>query len=397
MPNNSSTSSSEVGREVRRLLVRLTLYVLPFGVVLAFPFAAMLLAGEFVGVDAVIEEQMLGRHQVLFGRAYSDPTAHYKLRSVLARQPEVLVLGTSRVMAFRSNAFRDEVKFFNAGNGVTRLRHYRAFLRQVPQNAQPRLIILGLDQYLFNERFDPLVDDGIEKLWRSDRRLSDIFFASWKGVYVDFISGKFRVHDLVTARTGIRSFGMNAAVRGNGFRNDGSYTWAQIVADPHTSAHHDYQFQNTLDRIAKGDRRFEYGKHVSQRALTEVEALLTECRTRRIHVVAFLPPFAHRIYSAMRGRDDDYGYLVELEPALRQVFERSGFRLHDFSDLAWVGASDRETIDGFHGSEKAYLRLLLKMIEHDDALRTVARDADELAAKLDTAIGDQLVFPVNQL
>lgn len=178
----------------------------------------------------------------------------------------------------------------------------------------------------------------------------------------------------------------------NAFRNDGSYTWASYVADPTDSRHEDHGFRNTLDRIAKGNRRFEYGARVSAAALAEVDALLNDCRTRGIHVVAFLPPFANQVLRAMQARPADYGYLAGIVPGLEPLFRRHGFVLGDFSDLATLGASDRETIDGFHGSEKAYLRLLLRLADRDDRLRARLRDPAWLQARLNAAAGDQLVF-----
>jgi hypothetical protein len=374
---------------------RLALFCLPFALVLAAAGGLMLLAGEFDSISGVITLQSRGDRQVLFGRAYSDPTAYYKLTSTIERRPTVLVLGTSRVMAIRSNAFRKDVPFYNAGNGVTRLGHFRKFLSRIPAGQEPRVIVLGLDQFLFNKNFDSLEEDGIEELWSGDRRPQDIFFGSWIDVYRDFFQRKFELRHLA-ATPGIERVGLNASVYGNGFRNDGSYTWAQYVADPWNPNNDDYQFHNTLDRIAKGDRRFQYGAHVSQEALAELDAFLEDCTTRGIHVVTFLPPYAHQIYEAMMSRPENYGYLRELPDALRAVFARHTYSLHDFSDLAWLRASDRETIDGFHGSEKAYLRLLLRLIEADETLRTYTVDAASLRQRIDGSASDHLVFDINE-
>lgn len=351
----------------------------------------MLAAGEFESVERVVARQSRDDMPVFFGRAYSDPTAYYKLVSVRERRPALLVLGTSRVLAIRSIAFRPEARFFNAGNGVTRLRHFKAFLERVPAGQEPRLILLGLDQYLFNERFDDLRDDGFEKQWQSDIDVSEMFFSSWKTVYADLAGHKFSLQQLAAPASEQR-IGVNARVHRNAFRNDGSYTWARYAADPTNPDHEDHAFRNTLDRIAKGNRRFEYGAHASPAAVRAVDALLQACKARGIHVVAFLPPFAHQVLMAMRARPRDYGYLSEVAPALRPVFETHGFVLEDFSDLADLGASDRETIDGFHGSEKAYLRLVMRLVERDAKLSAFARDRAWLQERLMKTPGDQLVF-----
>src|SRR5687768_13974749 len=113
---------------MKRLAAKVLLFTLPFAIVLGAPAYVLLSSGEFTPVEKVIRMQSTATTPVLFGRAYSDPTARYKLQSVVHRKPEVLVLGTSRVMALRGDFFRDGTQFFNAGNGITRLGHLRPFL-----------------------------------------------------------------------------------------------------------------------------------------------------------------------------------------------------------------------------------------------------------------------------
>lgn len=391
MQSSSSTSSSEPVAGTRRLWRRLAWFVLPLLLLLAWPAGLMWAAGEFTPVGQVVSMQATSAAPVYFGRAYSDPTARYKLTSVVERRPQLLVLGTSRVLAIRAAAFKADSEFFNAGNGVTRLRHYRAFLQRIPRGQEPRLMLLGLDQYFFNLRFDKLEADGFEAQWEQDPALTEIFFGTWKQVYGDYFGGKFALPDLAATPGQVR-IGLNARVQLNAFRKDGSYTWASYVADPASPRHEDHGFRNTLDRIAKGNRRFEYGEQVSAAALQEVDALLRDCKARGIHVVAFLPPFAHTVLQSMRARSADYGYLAGIMPGLRPIFQRHGFVLEDYSDLAELGATDHETIDGFHGSEKAYLRLVLRLAESDAPLRALLRDPAGLQERLRGAAGDQLVF-----
>jgi hypothetical protein len=79
----------------RSFAAKILLYALPFVVVLLFPVAVLTISGEFAPVERVIELQTHATKPVLFGKAYSDPTATYKLNSVLRRRPEVMALGTS--------------------------------------------------------------------------------------------------------------------------------------------------------------------------------------------------------------------------------------------------------------------------------------------------------------
>ncbi len=380
---------------MKRLVAKLLIFSVPFAVILLLPAAIMQASGEFTRVGTVIALQSDSAEPVLFGRAYSDPTARYKLESVLQRKPEIVILGTSRVLALRSALFDKEVRVFNAGNGVTRLRHYRLFLRKLPPDRTPRVIVLGLDQYLFNSNFDSLAPDDMEEQWNTERPRRADFFASWKTLYADHMRGKFAVKDIF-ASTSERRIGINAIVHANAFRNDGSYNWGQLIANPADPENPDYGFQNTFDRIAKGDRRFQYAEHVAEDNVAELRRFLADCRDRNIHVVAFLPPFAHAVYEKMRSMPIDYGYLSALPARLQPVFAEFGYTFFDFSDLASLGSPDSETIDGFHGSEKAYVRLFVRLIEGDPVLRSFARDPDYLIARIERASGDHQVFSIDE-
>lgn len=378
------------GTGARRLLAKMGLFALPFIVLLAIPAVLMTIAGEFRSVDRIIDLQSSIRSPILFGRAYSDPTANYKLESSRRRHVDVMALGTSRVLAFRSEFFRDSVAFFNAGNGITKLAHLRPFLRKLPADHTPKVIILGLDQYFLNPKFESLQPDDMEDLWSSDFAATDVFFSNWIRFYSDLAANKIDVRTLAD-QTARNRYGINARMHENAFRNDGSYQWGLHITDP-DKANLDKGFANTFDRIAKGDRRFEHATHVADANLLELQRFLADCHARGIHVVGFLPPFAHVVYERMQSMPVEYGYLQEVPERARPLFEQFGYMLFDFSDLASTGASDSETIDGFHGTEKAYLRLFLKMAEADPGLRSFARDLPDLQARLADTKGDHLVF-----
>jgi hypothetical protein len=378
-----------------QLFGKLLLFALPFIVILGSPAVLMVKSGELTSVDKVMAKQLSAKTQVLFGRAYTDPTAYYKLESVRQRNVEVMALGTSRVLALRANFFRDDVEFFNAGNGITRLGHLRPFLRKLPPERTPKVIILGVDQYFLNGNFDPLTADDMESQWAFDRKPHTTFFANWLQMYRDYAADKIRIDRLIKS-TEEQRFGISARIHTNAFRNDGSYHWGQHITDPEHVQYRDVDFRLTLDRIAKGNGRFQYARHLTEANAAELERFLADCHARGIYVIGFLPPFAHAIYEKMRSMPEQYGYLAEVPVRGKQIFERYGYQLFDFSDLATVGATDKETIDGFHGTEKAYLRLFLQMVQADPTLAGLARDSSELRARINHASGHHLVFGLNE-
>ena len=100
------SSDSEVIIFVKRSLIFLLPLVFFFGISLTILSAA----GEMVPIEQIIRDQGDGK-AVLFGFAYTNCAKYYKMQSVLKRNPDIIALGTSRVLQFRSKLFkRDELE-----------------------------------------------------------------------------------------------------------------------------------------------------------------------------------------------------------------------------------------------------------------------------------------------
>jgi hypothetical protein len=181
-----------------------------------------------------------------------------------------------------------------------------------------------------------------------------------------------------------------------GFRNDGSYRYGKNIAKLrlHPDAPFDPSeaFDDTLEEVSKGKRRYPFGEAVSTRSLDDVRRFLGAAKADGIEVVGFLPPYAHVIAARMEEMGERFGYIRRLPAELGAVFAEFGFPLFDFTDAVSVGASDREMIDGLHTGEKATTRVLIRMAREAPAL---ARHVDPAAleAALEAAPSPYEVFP----
>jgi hypothetical protein len=364
---------------VRKLILRLVwLFVPTVAAVYGFPFAVLAISGELTALSSVVRRQMASDALILYGPSYSNPVKALKRSAILSRKPAVVVLGTSRVMQFRSRMFKTPGRFYNAGGAVATLWEFRPLLEAIPVGQEPEIFIIGLDQYLFNSNYAEFktTTPPVELRW------NDIVQSARWTVYDDYRDGKFTLAALFHRERGTERLGLNAVANNNGFRNDGSYYYGKFIANPRDPTNDDIDFKNTLDRIRRGAGRFEHGRHVSADAVDELAAFLKICRARGIHVAAFLPPFAHEVYVRMMSLGERYRYLRELPSILMPVFAGQGHTFFDFSDLQSVGASDVETIDGFHPSERAYVRMLLAMQRADATLRRHVAESRLLETKL---------------
>ncbi|MCE9582273.1 MAG: hypothetical protein K8T20_07255 [Planctomycetes bacterium] len=342
---------------MKRFALKSLLFCFPFAAVFGLPLLILRRSGELVAVNDVIQRQM-GSSPVLYGQAYSNPVKAYKLRSVKRRDSAVVALGSSRTMQLREGFFVDPGQFYNAGGAVSAVWDFRNFLGLIGTRSRVKVLLLCLDQWFFNPARPVAWGTGLEEFLADDPALN-IIQRNWLSVYRDLVSHKIDFRRLLI--DGPRSdVGLNAVLHANGFRNDGSYFYGAAITNPDSPENLDRGFRDTLSRISSGTRRFEWSDVLAQKAIDEVDLLLGDCHDRGITVVGFLPPFAPTVRRAMveSGR---YGYMSRIEPALRPSFDRYQFPLFDFTDPATLVATDSEFIDGFHGSERTYARLLLRL------------------------------------
>ena len=261
------------------------------------------------------------------------------------------------------------------GGLVSRLHHLRRALAHLPRGSRSHYLIIGFDQWSYNDNWEGAGDDASVEAEYADG--SDALGNLRYGMraWPEYLRGRLPLGELLGRSP---SFGVNARLRGNGFRHDGSYLYADILRDPASAE--DYLFRNTLARVRERRQRFASGAVVSARALEETRAFLEQARGRGVEVVGFLPPFAPTV----RARLVDSGvhqYLDVLPASLRQVFDRASVPLFDFTSCEPVGCTDAEFIDGFHGGETVYARLLLEM----------ARTVPWIEARLAAELRDRLV------
>lgn len=358
--------------------LRLALFSLPLLVFFGVPSAALWLGGEWMpGREIRARQSAVPARLVLHGPAFSNRVIYQKTRLINERLPQVLTLGTSRVLQFRAGFFRPEVRFFNGGSCIQRIVHFRSLLAGIPPAQQPEVLILGLDQYWFNPHsaYSDTVTRGTA--WFDEQRTHEfdrveMLRHNWWTIDRDLWTGAVPWRPLLTRAGRDDRIGFTALVRDEGTRNDGSYRYRSYYFDLDDPRHIDRNFQETFHKIDHGLLPYEYSRELHQPALEEMKALLAECTQRGIMVVGFLPPFAHPVVARMAQVEGRYEYMAKLEPVLRPLFEQHGLELYNFTDAAQLGTPDREAIDGFHGTERTYIRLLIAMLRQGSILNAYA-------------------------
>lgn len=353
---------------MRHFWANLLVYLAPL-LAVSLPVVALLIyTGEAMPLSMVVRAQ-LGSEPVLYRPRFGSRDMNYKLLATETRQPQVLVLGSSRVLQFRAGMFTGA--FYNAAAPAWTLNDVQAFLQQLHHN--PALLILGVDQPWFNDAFE------MPPLAKPSSDLSHLFETGISLLQHTLVFGEGLDINRLLARTEPKSgglaLGFRTIIAGHGFRNDGSEQYGDFLVARYLAPA--IERQRHIDMMRGGQAMYARGTDVSAARLNQLAQVLALCQARGIFVVGFSPPFTPTLYDTMMA-GGQHTYMQALTEPLNTMFSAYGFAYFDFSNGAWVGGQDTDFFDGWHGSELLNTLLLIRMLETRPALLQTYADGNLL-------------------
>ncbi|HVU14074.1 MAG TPA: hypothetical protein VHD90_22500 [Phototrophicaceae bacterium] len=343
-------------RSRRRFLLKLILFVLPFALAFFVLTGFLIYTGEAMPLWLVARIQMTDS-PVLYRPRYGDRDPEFKMISANLRQPQVMTLGSSRVLQFRSLFFdKDPHAFYNAGGPGWTLDQVQQVLQGL--TFTPKVVIIGLDQPWFNDAY---VNDSPVPPPTND--FANIFMIN-RSFLQDVVAGQeFDIgHYLkrVEPGHGGLALGLRAIRDGHGFRNDGSEQYGDFLVAhwldmPTERRHH-------LDMLHAGQDMYVDGDTVSPSRLQQLNDVLAWCQQRGIFVIGFQPSFMPSLYPQLIG-DGQHTYVTKLDAAIQPIFQKYGDAYFNFADSSKLGATDDDFFDGWHASEQINMRLYMQMLK----------------------------------
>lgn len=333
--------------------------------------------------DAAIERAVAAQSTggfAIFGSGLSQDFVDYKLRLYAATKPAIIAIGSSRVMQFRGAWFREN--FLNMGGVAGNLAVLRSTIDALLACAKPQAVIIGIDFWWFLPQWEADPGEYVPPTSGS----YNYSLASLKKTWEWLFQGKISASELFKPILGIFGkgfrkdrFGIMAQQTSDGFGPDGSWYYTAEITGQKPAF--DYKFHDTLQNIRLGIHAFYHAKPgqtvPAEAHLDTFAEIWCKLRSRGVQTFAFIPPISGTALASMRP--EDYPHLYKLRDAL---LER-GIDVVDFSDPRTLGASDCEFVDGFHGGEVAYARVLRAMADRWPALLAYVN-----MEKLDAVIRD---------
>lgn len=353
-PDTNSYSSY-----VKAFLSYLAVLVL-FAVMLLIPYSCLWLheSGD-VAVERAVAAQS-GEDFILFGSGLSQDFVDYKLQLYASVKPDIVTIGSSRVMQFRGGWFRE--KYTNMGGVAGNLAVLRSTIDAMLAIHKPTAIIIGLDFWWFLPQWESHPETHVPPTSGS----YNYSLSSLKKPWEWLLEGKISLHEFLAPITGVFGegfrtdrYGIMAQQSNDGFGPDGSWYYTAEITGQKPAL--DYGFKDTLGNIERGTRAFYHaGPEQTGPAEAHINAfaeIWCKLKTRGIHTFVFIPPLAKKVLARMDATS--YPHLYELRKALLS----RGIDVLDLTDPAVLGASDCEFVDGFHGGDVLYARILRQMAD----------------------------------
>jgi hypothetical protein len=270
----------------------------------------------------------------------------YKLDTILDKDFDIIVIGSSRVNQFRKEMFSEDVDFFNLchmGNGN---ENYLLLLKYIIQYQKPKVIILGIDQWLLNDNYP----NG-EK---NDYNSNSIYKSDTYNYYKDYYNNLNYLNPGYDSINGINLIGSQAVTNLHGFRSDGSWFYGKRFYKI-INRQKFIDEKNTILRINDGVLKFQFGENIKKTEIQALKEIIRICKNNNIELIGFFPPFPNSINLIM-DNSGRYDYLKKSKILLHKLFKENEFNFYDYTRIDEF--DDNYYIDGLHGNQNIYYSIL---------------------------------------
>lgn len=316
--------------------------------------------------DAAVERAVAAQSKgefAVFGSALSQDFVDYKLQLYAATRPEIIAIGSSRAMQFRGAWFTKP--FLNMGGVAGNLGELSSTINALLKISRPQAVIIAIDFWWFMPQWEADPEEYIAPTSGSYNYNPQNLKKPWTWL----LEGKISLSELLAPVFGIFGKGMAADRYGilaqqtnDGFGPDGSWYYTAEISGQKPPF--DFQFLDTLKQVEYGIKAFYHApegqRGPANKHLEVFSDICCRLKARGIAIYVFIPPLSGRVFEEIRSRGERYPHLFNL----RQELAQRGIEAMDFSDPRSFAASDCEFVDGFHGGEVAYARILRHMADH---------------------------------
>ena len=380
-------------RAVRSFALRLLIFCAPLVLLVGGIELLLWRVRETWPLQRVIRFQETNTRSFFARGTLDQGTFRYKYLQILRRHPAILVLGSSRMMQFRAEMFgRQAPTFYNGGGIIHSIEDLHTFLDRLPNDATPKIIILGVDFWWLNpnekkESIDSFaVGVEVEGTY------------SWQG-HANALAGYVRRPDSLRELF-VRSFGkeydpnaigLQAVLHRQGFRPDGSKRFEINIPTTPEEWRRRLPGRKTVNKdILGGNFPFAFTDGVSPALLEQLRGALLKFKARGVFVIGYNPPVASEwaevVSTAPRYKD----FWKQYHEKVPELFRSVQFPFVDVITPQQLGFDDRYMRDWYHAYDTFDLSLLRHLCD-DPQVAAAFPDVPAVAQK---ALGSPRTNPL---
>tara|TARA_Y100001958_G_C21237083_1_gene563795 strand:+ start:347 stop:1486 length:1140 start_codon:yes stop_codon:yes gene_type:complete len=355
---------------MKKFIANTVIFLIPLIVFLSPSFLLFYFSGEFFrDIKTLNRANDNKQFQIGYMRAQEN-YKRIKLEKVLNNNSyDVWALGSSRVLQFREQMFSSS--FYNLGYMISPISDVKVLLKTIPKEKLPKVIILGLDQWMFNEAWVNGAGLKNQKFWEESFR----FFPNMRDVehvYSKIFNGEIRYFE--TLKKAINSqykYGLHALVKNFGIISDGSMNWGETIEFLVNTKNIDYslEFEDTINRIKNGNKRFEYGENPRQESFAELFEVSDSLKKNNVELITFFTPLPKIVYDKINAAYPRYNYINKSAERLNNLFTTYGFEFWDYSNPSTIKSNNDEFYDGLHAGDLTHAKILLNMMENSSTIK----------------------------
>jgi hypothetical protein len=313
---------------------------------LGLSYLALHRAGEDLGPLAAARLQQDA--DISYSSALFYRPRPYKIERARLTKADTILLGSSRAMQFLGAPWKGAT--YNAGGAMRDLESGEIFIDNLFEVHHPKRVIISLDWWWFSATRRPdAASDTSTETPLTLHELTQPAVWLWDGT----LSAQELKALLFAPATLKPAIGLPARFKHAGWDPFGHYDYGDQLVEQ--AGGPDVGFDMTFKDIQRKSKRNDRAPRnaFSEESWHRLEALVKRIQDAGAEVILFLPPVAGPVYDWIAEQP---------EPNLVKEVQRRLPTLpaltFDFHDPRTIGSDPCEFVDGIHGGEVTYLRVL---------------------------------------
>lgn len=340
---------------IKMYIIFLIILTIPF--ILNYVFLKN--CGEFLSNKDIFNLQNNKEKITIYGSALFNISKEFKLFFALQKKPQIITIGSSRVLQFRNSFFTKT--FYNMGSTMSSVHNGLDVASLLITKHRPEIVLFGIDFWWFND--DYIKPDYHLKTMTKSHNSFDLGH-----ILVPFKilkSKQITINDYIKVLSLPQNphIGVFGKLMLSGLGSDGSYYYTNTIIG-HNTQIADQLFKNTISSIENGTDTFQHNSLASELHFKKFLELVQTFEKHKIKVILFLPPLAPTVNKKMKNFN--YAYIEHL----KENFLNHQLKVYDFTNPEeTLATNDCEFIDGFHGGDVIYAKILDYLNSREPTLR----------------------------